>query len=95
VPYFRGGCSHEEIIKWIPSLSFADVALIEVYYRQHKEELDERDQRIDEYRAEQSRLQQQRFPPLEGTPEERRAQLWKRLQEKVAVKNGSPTSGGQ
>jgi uncharacterized protein (DUF433 family) len=95
VPYFRSGCSHEEIVDWIPSLNFADIALIEDYYRQHKEELDERDRQIDEYRAEQSRLQHQRFPPPVGSPEERRAQLWKRLQDKLAVKNGSATSGGQ
>jgi|SRR3954468_22114501 len=95
VPYFRRACTYEEIIRWIPSLTHADIALIEDYYRQHKDELDDRDRQIDEYRAEQSRLQHLRFPPLEGTPEERRAQLWKRLQEKLAGKNGSAPPGRQ
>jgi len=95
VPYFRRDVSYDEIIRWIPSLSHADIALIEGYYRQHKEELDERDRKIDEYREEQARLQRLRFPGVQGTPEERRAQLWKKLQDKLAGENGTATSGGQ
>jgi uncharacterized protein (DUF433 family) len=95
VPYFRTGCTYEEIMRWIPSLSATDIALLEGYYRAHKDELDERDRKIDEYRAEQSRLQHLRFPSLEGTPEERMAQLRKRLHDKLAGRNGSTTSSGQ
>jgi len=95
VPYFRRGDSYEEIIKWIPSLKPAEIALIESYYREHKEELDERDRKIDEYREEQSRLQHLRFPSFEGTPEERRAHLRKLLVEKLAGRNGTTTAGGQ
>ena len=95
VPYFRRGVSYDEIIHWIPSLKPAEIGLIEAYYRVHKEELDERDRKIDEYREEQARLQRLRFPPLEGTPEERRAQLWKRLQEKLAAQKNGSTPGGQ
>jgi uncharacterized protein (DUF433 family) len=95
VPYFRRGRSYEDIMWAMPSLTPAAIALVEAYYREHKEELDERDRKIDEYREEQARLQRLRFPPLEGTPEERRAQLWKRLQDKLAAQRNGSTPGGQ
>jgi len=95
VPYFRHGCSYDEIMRWIPSLQPAEIALVEAYYLDHKEELDERDRRIDEYREEQARLQRLRFPQREGTPEERRAQLWKRLQDNLAAQKNGSTPGGQ
>ena len=95
VPYLRRGCSYEEIMHGMPSLTPAEIAIVESYYREHKDELDERDRRIDEYREEQSRLQHLRFPVFEGTPEERMARLRKLLHEKLAGKNGSGTPGGQ
>jgi uncharacterized protein (DUF433 family) len=48
VPYFQDGCSHDEIIHWIPTLSHDEVAVVERYYREHKEELDEQDRLIRE-----------------------------------------------
>ena len=95
VPYFRHGCSYEEIMHAMPSLTPAEIALVETYYRDHKDELDEQDRRTDEYQAEQARLQRLRFSQLEGTPEERRTQLWKRLQEKLAAQRNGSTPGGQ
>lgn len=80
VPYLQEGCSHEEIMRWMPSLTPAEIALVEAYYRDHKEELDEKDRRVMEHREEQMRLQRLRFPPLEGTKEERMAVLRERLQ---------------
>lgn len=95
VPYFRRGCSYDEIMLWIPSLKPAEIALVESYYREHKEDLDERDRRIDEYREEQRQLQHLRFPSTEGTPDERRARLRKLLNDRLVGRNGSATSGGQ
>src|SRR6267378_5670040 len=46
VPYFQEGSSHEEIRRWIPTLSHEEIAVVENYYRQHQEELDEQDRHI-------------------------------------------------
>ena len=46
VPYFQEGCSHEEIQRWIPALSAAEIAVVEQYYRDHQVELDEEDRLI-------------------------------------------------
>lgn len=51
VPYFQEGCSHEEIRCWIPSLSYEEIAVVERYYREHQETLDEEDRRIRERSA--------------------------------------------
>src|SRR5262249_54529320 len=61
VPYFRDGCSHDEIIRWIPSLTHEEIAIVERYYRQHQDELDEHERRVQAHRAEQIRLQRLRF----------------------------------
>jgi hypothetical protein len=95
VPYFRHGCSYDEIMHAMPSLTPAEIALIEAYYLEHKEELDDRDRRVDEYREEQARLQRLRFPRVEGTAEERMDYLRKRLQEKLAAQQNGSAPGGQ
>jgi uncharacterized protein (DUF433 family) len=95
VPYFQEGCSCEEIIHWIPSLTPEEIALAEAYYRDHKAELDEKDRRVMEHREEQLRLQRLRFPPLEGTKEERMARLRERLRQHVQRKNGAESPRGQ
>ena len=41
VPYFQDGCSYDEITRWLPSLTHEEIAIVERYYRQHKDELDE------------------------------------------------------
>ena len=51
VPYFQEGCSHEEIKRWIPSLSSEEIAVVERYYREHQKELDEEDRLIRERTA--------------------------------------------
>ena len=48
VPYFQEGCSHDEIIRWLPSLTHEEIAIVEHHYRQHKDELDEYESRIQE-----------------------------------------------
>jgi uncharacterized protein (DUF433 family) len=51
VPYFQENCSHDEILRWIPSLTREEIAVVEQYYREHKEELDDQDRQIRERNA--------------------------------------------
>ena len=51
VPYFQEGCSYDEIVRWIPTLSHEEIAVVEHYYRQHKDEVDEKDRQIRERSA--------------------------------------------
>src|SRR5712671_6958904 len=46
VPYFQEGCSNEEIIRWIPTLTAEEIAVVQKYYRAHQQELDEEDRLI-------------------------------------------------
>ena len=46
VPYFQEGCTYDEIIRWIPTLTAEEIAVVEQYYRDHKEELNEEDRLI-------------------------------------------------
>jgi len=48
VPYFQEGHSYDEIIRWIPTLSPDEIAVVESYYREHKDELDKQDRLIRE-----------------------------------------------
>src|ERR1041384_4134773 len=41
VPYFQEGCTYDEIIRWIPTLTHEEIAVVDKYYREHKDELDE------------------------------------------------------
>ena len=91
VPYFQEGCSYDEIIRWIPSLSHEEIAVVERYYRQHQDELDEYECRVRAYRAEQVRLQRLRFPEQEGSPPERLARLRQLLQQRRRENNGEGT----
>jgi len=88
VPYFQQGCSHEEIMRWIPTLTHEEITVVEQYYQQHKAELDEEDRQIREYREEQIRWQRLRFPQFEGTHEERMARLRALLERRRHEKNG-------
>jgi hypothetical protein len=51
VPYFQEGCSYDEIIRWIPTLTHAEIAVVDRYYREHQEALDEEDRGIRERSA--------------------------------------------
>ena len=46
VPYFQEGCSSEEIIRWIPTLSAEEIAIAQRFYQDHQQELDEEDRLI-------------------------------------------------
>jgi uncharacterized protein (DUF433 family) len=48
VPYFQEGCSYDEIIRWIPTLTVEEIAVAERYYRKHQQQLDEEDRLIRE-----------------------------------------------
>jgi uncharacterized protein (DUF433 family) len=48
VSYFQEGCSYDEILRWIPTLTREEIAVVEQYYREHKEALDEEDRQIRE-----------------------------------------------
>jgi hypothetical protein len=86
VPYFQKGSTYEEIIRWLPTLSPEEIAVVERFYLDHKEEFDEKDRRARQRREEQIRLQRLKFPETNGTREERmgrlRQLLEKRRQEK-------------
>jgi uncharacterized protein (DUF433 family) len=81
IPYFQEGCSYDEIIRWIPRLTHEEIAIVERYYRRHKDELDEYERRVRAYRAEQVRLQRLRFPEREGSRDERLARLRRLLRQ--------------
>jgi uncharacterized protein (DUF433 family) len=91
VPYLQAGCSYDEIIRWIPSLTHEEIAVVERYYRQHQDELDEYERRVQAYRAEQIRLQRLRFPEREGSRHERLARLRQLLQQRRRENNGEGT----
>jgi len=52
VPYFQDGCSYDEIIRWIPTLSVEEIAVVERFYREHQEDLDAEDRLIRQRSAE-------------------------------------------
>ncbi|MGC1722300.1 MAG: DUF433 domain-containing protein [Isosphaeraceae bacterium] len=91
VPYFQDGCSYDEIIRWLPSLTHEEVAIVEGYYRQHRDELDEYERRVRAHRAEQIRSQRLRFPERGGERNERLAQLRQLLQQRRRESNGEGT----
>ncbi len=91
VQYFRNTWSYEDIMQWIPSLTREEIGVVETYYREHKEELDEKDRKFTEYREEQARLQAIRFPIPDETREEKLARF-RRLVKARQEKNGEGIS---
>ena len=90
VPYFQEGCSAQEILRWIPTLSTAEIAVVERYYGEHRAELDGEDKQIRDYVAEQIRLQRLRFPeePHEVRLARMKETLHQRRQERDREGNG-------
>jgi hypothetical protein len=91
VPYFQEGCSYQEILRWLPSLTHEELQIVECYYRQHRDELDEYESRVRAHRAEQNRSQQLRLPEREGSRHERLAQLRQLLQQGRQENHGEGT----
>jgi uncharacterized protein (DUF433 family) len=89
VPYFQEGCSYDEIIRWLPSLTHEEIRIVEGYYRRHKNELDEYESRVRAYRAEQIRAQRLRFPERGGGRFERLVQLRQLLRQRCQENNGA------
>jgi len=92
VQYFRHDWSYEDIIWCMPSLTREEIAVVEAYYREHKEELDEKDRKITEYHEEQARLQAIRFPIPDETREEKIARFRKIIEKRQQEKNGEGNS---
>src|SRR5260370_31817326 len=95
VPYFQRGSAPEAIIRWIPTLSHEEIAVVERYYQEHKAEFDEKDRKARAYREEQIRLQRLKFPELNGTREERLARLRQLAEKRRQEKNGEGHPGRQ
>jgi uncharacterized protein (DUF433 family) len=93
VPYFQAGYSHEEILRWMPALTRAEIDVVDRYYRQHQAALDEEDKRIRAYVAEQVRQQRLRYP--EEASEVRRARMEQTLRRRRQERNGEGHTGGQ
>jgi uncharacterized protein (DUF433 family) len=93
VPFFQDGCSQDEILRWLPTLSHEEIAVVEQYYREHKEELDAEDRRIRQRTEERVLQQHQRFPEPQGTQEERMAQMKELLAKRRREKNGEGHPG--
>jgi uncharacterized protein (DUF433 family) len=91
VPYFQGGCTHEEILLWMPTLTSDEIEVVERYYREHQAVLDEEDQRIRAHVAEQLRLQRLRFP--EEPREARLARMKETLRRRQKERNGEGHPG--
>jgi uncharacterized protein (DUF433 family) len=91
VPYFQQGCSHEQILRWMPTLTAEELAVVERYYREHQAELDAEDRRIRAHVAEQVRLQRLRFPP--EPREVRLARMTETLQRRQQERNGEGNPG--
>jgi Protein of unknown function (DUF433) len=88
VPYFQEGCAYEEIIRWLPSLTHEEIGVVERYYQQHEDELDNYERRVEVYRAEQIRLQRVRSSEREGSRHERLTQLRQLLKHRCQEVNG-------
>jgi uncharacterized protein (DUF433 family) len=88
VQYFKHNWSYDDIIQCIPSLTPEEIAVVEAYYRQHKDDLDEKDRLVEEYREEQLRIQRERFPMPDETSEERIARFRKLLKKRQQESNG-------
>jgi hypothetical protein len=88
VPYFQDDCPDAEIIRWIPTLTAEEIAVVRQYFLDHRTELDEQDRRIRERTEERIRLHRLRFPEPEGTMEERLARLREKLEQHRQRTNG-------
>jgi hypothetical protein len=88
VQYLWRAWPHEKIIEIIPSLSHDEFAVVEEYYRVHKDGLDTEDDRVVAYREEQLRIQRERFPMPDETSEERIARLRKLLKKRQQERYG-------
>jgi uncharacterized protein (DUF433 family) len=93
VRYFQKENAYAEITRWIPTLTHVEIAAVQRYYLDHKEEFDERERRAQERREEQIRLQRLRFPELSGTKEEQMARLRARLEKRKQETNGARHPG--
>jgi hypothetical protein len=69
-------------LRWLPTLTRNEITVVESYYLQHMDELDEYESRVRAHRAEQIRLQRLRFPERERTSDQRLAELRQLLRQR-------------
>jgi len=69
-------------MRWLLTLTHDEIAIVERYYRRHKDELDAYESRIRAHRAQQIRLQRLRFPEREGNANQRLAELRRLLRQR-------------
>jgi uncharacterized protein (DUF433 family) len=93
VPYFQDSCTHEEILRWMPTLTPDELVVVERYYREHQTELDEEDKKIRAYVAEQIRLQRHRYSV--ETSDVRLDRMKARLAQRQKERNGEGHPGRQ
>jgi len=74
-------------------LTHEEIAIVERYYVEHKDTLDEEDRRIRARIQERIRLQRLRFPPRKGNRQERMRQLRELLDKRRQEKNGEGNPG--
>jgi hypothetical protein len=86
VPYFQEGCSYDEILRWIPTLTHEEIAVVEQYYREHQDELDKEDRQIRERNAQRKNPPEVEKILAEGR--ERRLALMEKLRQEKD--NGEP-----
>jgi uncharacterized protein (DUF433 family) len=91
VPYFQAGCSHDEILRWLPTLTRDELVIVEAYYRDHQAELDDEDRRLRTHREEQVRAQRLRFPDEDR--EQRLTRMRRLLAERRRETNGAGNPG--
>ena len=70
LPYLQEGCSHEEIMRWVPILTGEEIQLVEEYVKSHYKEVMEQDRRIRERNA-----QNKNSPEVEKILEAGKAKL--------------------
>ena len=83
VPHFQEGCAPDEIMRWIPTLSSEEIAVVERCYREHQQELDEEDRLIRERSG-----QNKNAPWVAKVLEEARA-------ERLAIMGAATPAAGQ
>ena len=88
VPYFQQGCAYDEIIRWLPSLTEGEIKVVERYYLEHKDELDDYERRVQKHRAEQIGLQRLRLGEPAGSRLERLAEQRELLKQRRRETNG-------
>ena len=93
LPYYRDNTSNEEIRRWIPSLTYDEIALLKDYIRDHYEEVVQTEKEIKAYH-DRMRAAQPAWTRANDhlSIEERKALLRKKLAQQKAKQSGGDDS---